>query len=63
MTDDFKAYRTLRKEFNHKFVNHSTGQYVKGKVHTNTVEGYFSLLKRGIIGVFHHVSKKIYIDI
>lgn len=58
MTDDFKAYRTLRKDFNHKFVNNSIGRYVKGKVHTNTLEGYFSLLKRGITGIFHHVSKK-----
>ena len=58
MTDDFKGYRPLRHEFNHKSVNHSLGQYVDGQVHTNTIEGYFSLLKRGIIGVFHHVSKK-----
>lgn len=58
MTDEFKSYKMLRKEFNHKSVNHSLGQYVKGQVHTNTVEGYFSLLKRGINGVFHHVSKK-----
>jgi transposase-like protein len=58
MTDDFKAYKTLRKEFKHQSVNHSIGQYVRGNVHTNTIEGYFSLLKRGITGVFHHVSKK-----
>ncbi len=58
MTDDYKAYRTLSRDFNHKYVNHSLGQYVNGQVHTNTVEGYFSLLKRGITRVFHHVSKK-----
>jgi hypothetical protein len=39
-------------------VNHSDGEYVRGQVHTNTVEGYFSLLKRGIVGTFHHVSEK-----
>lgn len=33
-------------------------EYVRGEVYTNTIEGYFSLLKRGIVGVFHHVSKK-----
>jgi hypothetical protein len=39
-------------------VNHSAGEYVRGDVHTNTVEGYFSILKRGIIGVYHHVSEQ-----
>jgi transposase-like protein len=37
-------------------VNHSIGEYVRGDVHTNTVEGYFSILKRGIAGTYHHVS-------
>jgi ISXO2-like transposase domain len=37
-------------------VNHSIGEYVRGDVHTNTIEGYFSILKRGINGVYHHVS-------
>ena len=58
MTDEFKGYRTLRRDYNHETVNHSLGEYVRGNVHTNTIEGYFSLLKRGIMGVFHHVSKK-----
>ena len=40
----------------HESVNHSAGEYVRGNVHTNTVEGYFSIFKRGIIGTFHHVS-------
>jgi transposase-like protein len=39
-------------------VNHSIGEYVRGDVHTNTVEGYFSILKRGITGTYHHVSAK-----
>lgn len=42
----------------HSTVNHSKKEYVRGHVHTNTVEGFFSLLKRGIFGVFHHVSKE-----
>jgi len=58
MTDDLIHYRKLRQSFNHKIINHSAKQYVDGKIHTNTIEGYFSLLKRGINGVFHHVSKK-----
>lgn len=40
----------------HQSVNHSIGEYVRGDAHTNTIEGYFSILKRGITGVYHHVS-------
>ncbi len=40
----------------HQSVNHSIGEYVRGDAHTNTIEGYFSILKRGINGVYHHVS-------
>ncbi len=43
---------------NHGAVNHSIGEYVRGDVHTNTVEGYFSVFKRGIYGTFHHVSQQ-----
>src|SRR6202035_3020297 len=38
-------------------VNHHAGEFVRGDVHTNTVENYFSILKRGIVGVYHHVSE------
>jgi hypothetical protein len=41
----------------HDSVKHSIQEYVRGDVHTNTVEGFFSLLKRGINGVYHHVGK------
>ena len=58
MTDDFRAYKTLRREYDHRAINHSLGRYVDGPVHTNTIEGYFSLLKRRITGVFHNVGKK-----
>jgi transposase-like protein len=40
----------------HQSVNHSIGEYVRGVAHTNTIEGYFSILKRGITGTYHHVS-------
>jgi transposase-like protein len=39
-------------------VSHSTGEYVHGAIHTNTIEGFWSLVKRGIMGTFHKVSKK-----
>jgi transposase-like protein len=62
MTDDSALYDGMRHHFSsHDVVKHSHGEYVrrrKGKViHTNTVEGFFSILKRGIIGTFHHVSR------
>lgn len=59
MTDDHSGYKSVGKEFvGHTAVAHSTGEYVKlGIAHTNTAEGFFSLLKRGIIGTYHHVSE------
>ena len=42
----------------HHSVNHSIGEYVRGDVHTNTIEGYFSIMKRGITGTYHHVSQQ-----
>ena len=58
MTDDAGQYRVLGPEFaGYESVNHSIGEYVRGNAHTNTIEGYFSLLKRGINGTFHHVSE------
>lgn len=57
MTDGEGQYRILAPMFaSHESVNHGAGEYVRGDVHTNTVEGFFSILKRGIIGTFHHVS-------
>ena len=58
MTDDAGQYRHMGKEFaRHEVVNHSIDEYVRGDAHTNTVEGYFSVLKRGITGTYHHVSQ------
>jgi transposase-like protein len=60
MTDDFSSYKGLNKEFyQHKVIRHSRGVYSRpGGVHTNTIEGYFSILKRGIVGVYQHVGKQ-----
>lgn len=55
MSDDGGG-RLRHGEPNHQSVNHSIGEYVRGDVHTNTIEGYFSIMKRGITGVYHHVS-------
>lgn len=59
MTDESMVYPKLGREFSgHGTVNHSLDEYVRGTFwHTNTVEGYFSILKRGIYGVYHHVSE------
>ena len=57
MTDGEGQYRLLADMFvSHETVNHGIGEYVRGDVHNNTVEGYFATLKRGIIGTYHHVS-------
>jgi transposase-like protein len=59
MTDKYTVYNGLDNEFaGHGVVDHGTGEYVNGDVHTNTVEGWFSLLKRGVMGTFHHVSEQ-----
>lgn len=59
MTDDFKPYTGLNNEYvEHHVVYHSRKEYVRGDTHTNTAEGYFSLLTRGINGIYHHVSEK-----
>ena len=60
MTDEAGAYVSVGREFSgHGTVNHSIDEYVRGGFwHTNTVENYFSILKRGITGVYQHVSQK-----
>jgi transposase-like protein len=59
MTDDAVWYTRIGEDFSgHESTEHGAGEYVRGDVHTNTVEGFFSILKRGIIGTYHHVSEK-----
>jgi hypothetical protein len=58
-TDDAGGYRKLReKGIPHAFVSHSTGEYVRGEVHTANIDSFWSLLKRGVVGTYHNVSKK-----
>ncbi len=57
-TDEAQVYVGIGWNFNsHETVCHSAKEYVRGDAHTNTVEGYFSILKRGIYGVYQHVSE------
>ena len=59
MTDEAGQYSGLKKHFAaHDFTRHGTGEYVRGKVHSNTVEGFYSVFKRGMKGVYQHCSEK-----
>lgn len=57
MSDDGRPNMVIGSHFKHGTVNHSAKEYVRGKVHTNSVESYFALLKRGVMGTFHHISR------
>jgi transposase-like protein len=59
MTDEARQYRGLGKHFTeHDFTRHSAGEYVRGEAHTNTVEGFYSVFKRGMKGVYQHCAEK-----
>jgi hypothetical protein len=57
-TDEHGGYKAMKGFPQHRTVNHKAKEYVVGAVHTNTIEGFWSLFKRGIMGSFHKVSKK-----
>ena len=57
MTDEARMYRKIGKQFaDHQTVNHSKEEYVRGEAYTNTIEGFFSVFKRGMTGVYQHCS-------
>jgi transposase-like protein len=59
VSDDFRAYKSLpRRGFNHIAVNHSAGEYINGMAHTNGIESFWALLKRGHYGIYHYMSTK-----
>jgi transposase-like protein len=59
MTDEASQYiKVGRENASHGIVSHEIGEYVRGPIHTNTTEGFFSLLKRGLVGTFHHVGEQ-----
>lgn len=57
MTDQFRGYKEAGKEMKHNVINHQE-QFVDGNVHTNTIEGFWSLLKRAWYGQHHHYQTK-----
>ena len=59
VTDSYRSYNGLDTSFQHVAIKHTEGNYITiGEDHTNTIEGFWSLLKRGIIGIYHNVSPK-----
>jgi transposase-like protein len=59
MTDELKSYSEIGRDLaSHEQVTHSKNEYVRGDVHTNTVEGFYSIFKRGMKGVYQHCSEK-----
>ena len=71
ITDEHRGYHSMSSSYNHHRVNHSQGKYVKEhsfesrekgytkfKVHTNAIEGFCATLKRGVFGIYHHISNK-----
>jgi transposase-like protein len=57
-TDAFSSYGILGAKYPHGVVNHQRGQYVIGAIHTQTIEGFWSIFKRGMVGTFHKMSRK-----
>ena len=58
VTDDFAAYKYMDRHYDRKVINHSARIYVRGDIHTNTIEGFWSQLKRSIRGTYHSVSRQ-----
>src|SRR5207247_2647190 len=56
-TDEDHAYDYVRQDMPHEAVHHGAGEYVRGHVHTNNIESFWSLLKRGVMGTYHKMSK------
>ena len=57
-TDENPSYKALGREYNHQTTNHSVGKYVDGMAHTNGIESFWALLKRGYYGTYHQMSAK-----
>ena len=58
VTDKAQSYKFFVEPGKHESVDHSKGEYVRGDVHTNTLEGFFSIFKRGLVGVYQHMSER-----
>jgi hypothetical protein len=57
-TDSAAAYTWLRMDYPHETVDHKAGEYVRGNIHTNSIESFWALLKRGVVGTYHCISRK-----
>lgn len=57
-TDEWLGYKGLSKIFDHQFVKHNQKQYVIGDIYTNTMESFWALVKRSIMGIYHSMSRK-----
>jgi transposase-like protein len=57
-TDEWRSYNVLNKKYNRQVIQHSAGEYVRGDIHTNNIENFWSHFKRGIIGIYHQASNK-----
>ena len=57
-SDEWQGYKTIHKLYKHYIVDHGHGQYVYGNAYTNNIEGFWSILKRGLTGIYNHTSKK-----
>jgi hypothetical protein len=57
-TDQWVGYKHLGETYPHGVIDHAKGEYVVGAIHTNTIEGFWSIFKRGVVGTFHKVSRK-----
>lgn len=58
MTDQYRAYKSMGAYYDHSTVDHASGEYVNGICHTNSIEGFWAMLKRGWVGVYHNWSAK-----
>lgn len=58
MTDEHRGYAPIKADYFRQHVAHSKGEYARGITHTNGIENYWSLLKRSIVGIYHHVTPK-----
>ncbi|REC63922.1 IS1595 family transposase [Chryseobacterium pennae] len=58
ITDGWRGYKGLHEDYRHEVVEHSKGTYKRGEFHTNGIEGFWSILKRGLIGIYHFCSVK-----
>jgi IS1 family transposase len=57
-TDQWPGYNSLDSDYPHATIDHARGQYVVGAIHTQTIEGFWSIFKRGVVGTFHKMSRK-----